>query len=153
SRRLEDKMLHFTLDNGHCWTTRVVLPSWIGFQSRQGAYGSQDAATPSDGSVLIVFAPEGRGPEPLTGDETSMIAWTIENERMLSGALISGLTKEYPALQKQYPYSGAEKDELMPDIKSADDLRSLIGLYAVNIHQVQKDGIPYVGFEFGCTWD
>jgi hypothetical protein len=23
----------------------------------------------------------------------------------------------------------------------------------VNVHQVQKDGIPYVGFEFACTWD
>ena len=41
----------------------------------------------------------------------------------------------------------------MPDIDSADDLRALIGLSSVNIHQVQKDGIPYAGFEFGCSWD
>lgn len=41
----------------------------------------------------------------------------------------------------------------MPDIRTADDLHSLIGLSSVNVHQVQKDGIPYTGFEFSCTWD
>lgn len=41
----------------------------------------------------------------------------------------------------------------MPDVKSIEDFRDLIGLHAVNIHQVEKDGIPYAGFEFGCTWD
>lgn len=82
-----------------------------------------------------------------------MILWTIEYERGISEALIAGLVKEYPALQRQYGYSGVEKTELMPDIKSADNLRSLIGLYAVNVHQLRNKGIPYVGFEFGCTWD
>ena len=32
-------------------------------------------------------------------------------------------------------------------------MRALIGLSSINVHQVQKDGVPYVGFEFGCTWD
>ena len=41
----------------------------------------------------------------------------------------------------------------MPDIFSADDLKPLVGLYAVNVHQIEKDALPYLGFEFGCTWD
>ena len=28
-----------------------------------------------------------------------------------------------------------------------------MGLYAVNIHQLDNDGVPYVGYEFGCEWD
>jgi hypothetical protein len=28
-----------------------------------------------------------------------------------------------------------------------------VGLYAVNIHQLDNDGVPYVGYEFGCEWD
>lgn len=63
------------------------------------------------------------------------------------------LLKEYPSLQERYGYLGKEKADMMSDIKSADDLRALIGLSSVNVHQVRKDGIPYVGFEFGCTWD
>src|SRR5262249_34531063 len=143
----------FSLEDDLWWTTKAVLPSWIGFQSRKGAYGAQDAATPSDGLVRIVFAPEGRGTEPLTSSEVSLVVWAIENEASLSKALISSLVKRYPLLQERYGYSGKEKTELMPDIKSADDLRMLIGLHSLNVHPIQKNGIPYVGFEFGCTWD
>jgi|SRR5262249_39019356 len=143
----------FSLEDDLRWTTMAVLPSWKGFQSRKGAYGAQDAATPSDGLVRIVFAPEGRGTEPLTSSEVSSVVWAIENEATLSKALILSLLKEYPSLQQQYGYSDREKDELMPDIKSADHLRALIGLHCLNVHPIQKHGIPYVGFEFGCTWD
>jgi hypothetical protein len=31
--------------------------------------------------------------------------------------------------------------------------RPLIGLHALHVHPVEKDGLPYVGFELGCTWD
>ena len=24
---------------------------------------------------------------------------------------------------------------------------------AVNVHPIQHQGLPYAGFEFGCTWD
>ncbi len=140
----------FTLEDNLWWTTTAIFSSWKGFQSRKGA---QDTTIPSDGSVRIVFAQEGRGNEPLTSSEISSIVWVIENEASISKGLISSLLEEYPSLQMQYGYSGKKKAELMPDIKSAEDLRGLIGLYSVNVHQVQKDGIPYIGFEFGCTWD
>jgi hypothetical protein len=145
--------LQFTLEDNLWWTTTAIFPSWKGFQNRNGAYGAQDSVTPSDGSVRIVFAPEGRGNEPLTDSEKSSIGWVIENEASISEALISSLLKEYPTLQEQYGYSDREKAELMPDVRAVQDLRGLIGLHSVNVHPVQKDGIPYAGFEFGCSWD
>lgn len=57
----------FSSDHTRLWTATVLLPSWRGFQSRQGGYGTQDRETPSDGRVKIVFAPEGRGKAPLYG--------------------------------------------------------------------------------------
>src|SRR5215471_16503392 len=143
----------FNLVNNRRWTAKVLLPSWKGFQSRRGPYGSQDSDTPSDGIVPIVFAPEGRGTEPLTDSEIDSVRWVIEHEASIAKALLSSLLEEYPALQEEYGYSAKEKAEIMPDINSADDLRKLIGLVSVNVHQVQKDGIPYAGFEFGCRWD
>lgn len=143
----------FSLERSRLWTATVMLPSWRGFQSRQGGYGSQDRGTPSDGLVRVVFAPEGRGREPLTESEMLSVRWVIDHEASISNALLSSLLKEYPSLQEQYGYSGEEKTRLMPDIKSVEEFRDLIGLHAINIHQVEKDGIPYVGFEFGCTWD
>ncbi len=41
----------------------------------------------------------------------------------------------------------------MPDILVGADLRRLIGLHTVYIHQVSRNGMPYTGYEFGCTWD
>ena len=143
----------FSREHSRLWTAAVVLPSWRGFQSRQGGYGAQDRDAPSKGLVKIVFAPEGRGKEPLTDSEMSLVRWVIDHEASISTALLKSLLKEYPSLQKEYGYSGAQKSRLMPDIRSVEGLRDLIGLHAINIHQVQKDGIPYAGFEFGCTWD
>jgi hypothetical protein len=150
---MPDETLDFSLEDGLWWTATVLLPSWRGFQSRQGAYGSQDSNLDSDGVVRIVFAPEGRGNEPLTDSEMAAINWVITHEVSISTALLLALLKEYPALQEQYGYSGEEKTTLMPDITSVEELRPLIGLSSINVHPVQRDQIPYVGFEFGCTWD
>jgi hypothetical protein len=29
----------------------------------------------------------------------------------------------------------------------------LIGLDSVSVHPLLKEGLPYIGYEFGCTWD
>ena len=145
--------LHFKLEDDIWWTADTVLPSWSGFQARLGAYGAQSSAEPSDGSVRIVFAPEGRGNEPLTDVEVSSVAWVLENEASVSKALLSALLAEYPSLQERYGYSEEEETQLMPEVTDIDGFRSLIGLHSVNVHPLQKNGIPYVGFELGCTWD
>ena len=54
---------------------------------------------------------------------------------------------------EQYGYSDEERTTLIHPVADAGDFRRLTGLHAVHVHQVTKDGVPYVGFEFGCTWD
>nr|WP_143393926.1 hypothetical protein [Fimbriiglobus ruber] len=41
----------------------------------------------------------------------------------------------------------------MPPVGGGIDFRPLLGLHTIYVHQVQKSGLPYVGFEFGCSWD
>src|SRR5258707_902367 len=96
----------FSREHSRLWTATVALPSWRGFQSRQGGYGTQDRDTPSDGFVRVVFAPESRGKEPLTDSETSSVLWVIDHEASISNALLASLLKEYPSLQKEYGYYG-----------------------------------------------
>lgn len=146
--------LNFELEEDLWWKADTAFTSWEGFQSRRGAYGSKDSLNPSDGSVRLVFAPEGRGTEPLSSDETALIEWFLDNESKVSKALLSCLLKIYPSLQMQYGYSEQEKREFMPDVASENDFRELIGLHTVFVHPLDKyDGVPYVGYEFGCTWD
>jgi hypothetical protein len=149
---MADKSLQFSLEFRN-WTTTAIFPSWKGIQSRRDLYGAREQALPSDGTVEIVFVREGRGSEPLTPAEIASVEWVIENEAAISQALFTSLADDYPRQQEFHAYLGDERTELMPDIGSANDLHALIRLHQVYVHSVQKDGIPYTGFSFGCTWE
>lgn len=145
-------MLKFEL-NDFFWAANARLPSWAGYQTRKGSYGAVSSENPSDGSVSVTFAPEGRDNSPLTPDELASVQWLLDHDGELASALLKGLLAEYPRLHALYGYEGTERDEYMADVSSPDDFRSLIGLYNVNIHPLVKDGRPYLGYEFGCSWD
>lgn len=138
--------------NGQWWTARVVLPSRIGFENRSGPTGVLEPS-PSNGSVPLIIAPEGRGTEPLTPSELESAAWLLNNEAAVWKSALEGLLEQCPSLQQQYGYSEDERVEFMPDVQSVQDFRNLVGLHSVNIHQVTKGGLPYIGLELGCQWD
>ncbi len=150
---MSDMNLKFELENDLFWKTETVLPFWRGFQSRRGPYGAQDSESPSDGTVEIVFAPEGCDTSALKIDEVALVEWFLENVPQISEALLFSVFEAYPTLQKKYGYSDQELDAFMPDIEHTSDLQNYIGLHLVFIHPITKNGIPYIGFEFGCTWD
>jgi hypothetical protein len=145
-------MLDFQLDEFGYWTTTAQLPSWVGYQARNGPYGSISSDSPSDG-VVKIYAPEGREKSPPTEQEQASVHWLLDHEAEVASAVLEGLLAEYPRLQQVYDYQGAERETYMPDVSSREDFRRLIGLHIVHIHQLQKEGVPYVGYEFGCTWD
>lgn len=145
--------IELVLQDGLWWSTDVMLQSWRGFQSRRGPYGAVDSESPSDGSVHLIFAPEGRETDPLSPTELASIDWVLDNEAAIADALLAALFAKYPMLQAQYGYDASEQAERMPDLRDAADLRNLLGLHSVHVHQVTRDGLPYVGFEFGCSWD
>ncbi|MEZ4394303.1 MAG: hypothetical protein R3A48_24790 [Polyangiales bacterium] len=141
----------FTWDD-HFWVATVRLASWQGFQSRHGDYASQDTSEPSDGTVKIVISPEGRDKAPLSEPEIELARWAIAHEREMQVSALAALLPHYAALRPEYA-EFIEDPLLMPPVVEAEGFKSLIGLHSVNIHQVEKDGRPYVGLEFGCTWD
>jgi hypothetical protein len=128
-----------------------VLPSWRGFQSRRGPYGSLDGAPASDGSVKVVFAPEGRDEAPLADSEIRLVRWAVQHADAMQRSLLHGLLQQYPSLRQNYA-DFVEPDE-MPPVETVDEFRTLIGLVSINVHQLEKGGVPYVGFELGCMWD
>ena len=147
-------MLKFELDE-FCWVAKTRLSSWAGFQERLGMYGAISAEHPSDGTLTITFAPEGRETEPLKEEEIKLIDWLLENHEEQANAVTAAILAEYPTIRRSYldAYGDEDVDDILPEISSVDELKKLIGLYNVNIHQVSKNSIPYVGYEFGCAWD
>jgi hypothetical protein len=134
------------------WGTHLRLPSWAGYQSRLGPYGSRDKSQPSDGSVRLIFAPEGRGLEPLSEKEIQLISWFEENEPRVSEAVKAAIIRwcSPTSLERIRKF---DFDDSFPVIDGEEGLKQNVGLYAVNIHQLDIDGTPYVGYEFGCEWE
>jgi hypothetical protein len=139
--------------DGDNWTGRVRLASWQGFQSRCGSYGSLSSSEPSDGSVGLVLGPEGRGTEAPTEQEATALRWLLNNEAKVQRSILKYLLAAYPSLQAEYEYPEDEATRVMPLVSDEQGFRSLIGLHSVYLHPLSRAGLPYIGFEFGCTWD
>lgn len=145
--------MEFELEYGLFWVAKSILPSWEGYLDRSGAYGGPGQQTVSQGKVDIVFAPEGRDTSPLTAEELALVQWFIDNELMVSATVKKAILAGYAELQRSFDFEPDEAADYMPNAVTEEDFKPLIGLYAVNVHQLSKDGVPYLGFEFGCTWD
>lgn len=74
-------------------------------------------------------------------------------ERVFS-AVLKALRPYYDEMRPRYrTFLGDEFEALMPAVGTKEDLASLIDLRHVHIHPWSKDGVGYVGLQFGCTWD
>ena len=144
--------MDLSIQNDRWWGTHLRLPSWGGYQSRLGPYGSKDKPEPSDGSVAVIFAPEGRGLDPLTEQEKNLISWFEQNEPSVSEE-VKQVIIQWCSPQSLERTSKFDFGYDFPFITDENHLREHVGLYAVNIHQLGVDGVPYIGYEFGCDWE
>jgi hypothetical protein len=101
-------------------------------------------------AVPLCYAPEGRGDHLLEDSEIASVTWTIDNLPILWGGL-------RPAVFSYYQSICADPDGLdaedLPVVGSAEELLPFLGIRSINVHQISRDGRPYVGLEFACPWD
>jgi hypothetical protein len=119
---LGENVLDFQLVHS-CWTTKAQLSGWVGYQARNGPYGSISSDSPSDGWATIAFVREGSDESPPTEQERAAVQWVIDHEAEVASAVLEGLLAEYPRLQQIYGYEGAEREEYMPNVSSTEDFR------------------------------
>ena len=92
-------MLDFQWDDLF-WEAQAQLPSWAGYQTRNGPYGSISSDEPSDGVVKFVIEPEGGDESPLTEQDRASVQWLLDHEAEVASAVLEGLLAEYPRLQR-----------------------------------------------------
>jgi hypothetical protein len=138
--------------DGQFWTVAVRVPSWTDFLNHRDAVFSRRSADPQDGTVSLVFAPEGRDDAPMREAEVELARWPLRREREMQSALLSELVVGYDELVGGNEEVSGDEDTA-PSVSRPEDFKSLITLRRIYVHQVQKDGCPYVGFEFTCSWD
>lgn len=144
--------LEFEAYEDFYWKTKLSMPIWDEFVGE--AFPTQQApGGHADGLVEVVFAPEGRDMSPLSDEEVQSVEWLRDNHALLAEPMLTRLQDEYPTLKEQYGYSKEECEQWMPAVHHKDDFKPLISLQSVSVHQTSRDGIPYAGFAFDCTWD
>lgn len=132
--------MEFTF-NEFWWQSDVQLRAWSDFT--QG------------NTTVLTFAPEGRDEAPMSADEVALAIWVHDNHEIQKPLLLNAVFDIYPEFRRQFleDYDLKENEEDLPTITSADDLASVIALEEINVHQISKDGVPYVGYQFSCSWD
>jgi len=135
------------------WTSTIVLRAWAGFQSRLGPYGTLSSTTGSDGTARLTVNTADEKQSPPAPEQTTAYQHLVAQQESVRDAILQAVFQAYPELQESYGYEAEEAREFMPDIERPDQFKTLIGLSNVHILTVAHDGIAYVGFEFGCTWD
>lgn len=123
----------------------IMLPSWGGFQSRQGFYGSQNSDEPSNGAVSISIDC-GKTARVVLPSHLAAIKFLIENDELVNHAVLDGLFGSMDELREIY-------EDILPDIRTREDFKNHIGLHCVHVINAVKDDVAYVGFELGCSWD
>lgn len=134
--------MHFTLDGDGFWVADVGLPSWAGYLDRSGYYGGAGERAVSDGSVRIQITSESGGDDPPTHTELALAQWFVDNEPTVSMAVRDAILSYL-----------REHRGVAPDVQTTAGLKACIGLHTVHVHPTEREDLPYLGFELGCTWD
>jgi len=132
--------MNFTF-NEYWWQADVQFPAWSDFVEGE--------------TTELTFAPEGRDEAPMSADEVALANWVQHNTEKQKPQLLDAVLEAYPDFRRQYfeDYNIKENEADLPRITSVEGLRELIALEEINVHQISKDGVPYVGYQFACSWD
>ncbi|MEG0386478.1 MAG: hypothetical protein RR642_17195 [Solibacillus sp.] len=91
--------------------------------------------------------------EELLPEHLNGYHYILQNQTKMLNAILNELLNQYPKMQTQYGYDEEEKKEYMPDVSQIQDFSPLLSPMTMYILDVSKDGLPYIGCIFSCTWD
>ena len=132
------------------WVTHLTVNGWKYFTY---VWDSDVEVGPnqSTGTGQLLFFSEGRGDEALTVLELSLVQWFVDHAEAVTDAVLDAIFNDYPMIQedaREFAGAGA-----VPDVSSPRELGRLLSVPSVTIHDVQVEGVPYIGFYMDCPWD
>jgi hypothetical protein len=121
----------------------VVLPAWAGFDPGDGGPLSRGRI-----EVSVDSDEYSEGWKP-TLPQRRAYRYLLERADDLQAAMLAAVVSEYAKLRKA-------ADGLfmkMPPSVDTRSLRDLLALSGAVIHDVELDGVAYVGYSFRCAWE
>lgn len=70
-------------------------------------------------------------------------------------AMLERLFEAYPDMREQALdwFDEEEAKKVLPEIRFPNQLKDIVGISSINVHQIEQDGKPFIGVELGCTWE
>ncbi len=145
-----------------CWTGELQLQFWRGFRLPANGLNRVDRERESNGTIQLVVEVPDDEPHPISAAQRVAVQNLIRGEQHISQTVLAAIFDKYPDERRAYGFAGSQDDgeydddesqEVMPQIDQPEDLKKLIGLTRIYILHRERDNVPLVGFEFGCTWD
>jgi len=138
------------------WEGVACLPAWAGFVSSGGAYGAADSPAPSDGTARICVTPYDPSVSRMPSEaQGKAFEYQIAHGAEVVSSVLDALRSYYDRLRPRWEeaYGAEEAARIMPSVTGPADFRRLIGLHQIHVNPWLRDGMSYVGLEFGCSWD
>src|SRR5262245_12191066 len=82
--------------DGYSWTGQTVLPTWRGYQTRQGPYAHRSSNQPSDGTARLFVHVPGHDQRPPSEEQAGAYRYLVEQEKAVSDSILDALLDEYP---------------------------------------------------------
>lgn len=132
----------------------VELHVWKGFQNRSGVYASRSEQETSSGQFKIDVGGDMFVDAPTVSQEhLAAYEYLVAHQANVQSAILAGLLTWYCELRPRVFREVEAIGWSMPEVHHADEFRRLMGLSVVHLMNVSKNGVAYVGYEFGCSWD
>lgn len=143
--------------NEFAWEGKIMLPAWQGFQSRQGFYCHRDSSVPTDGLLKLRVAAEADDPLSSTPsvEQANALTYLVDCQQEIRNVVLSAFYSKYPQWYLDFADACDEEqlDDLPSKLNAPEDLKNLIGPGIVHLCITNRDGLGYVGIEFGCEWE
>jgi hypothetical protein len=136
--------------DGYAWQAVADLPTWRGCGDLLGGSGQPDAAK-EDGAVAVAVARRRDRDDPLSDAEVALVRWLVDHEHEVATAVLEAVLADYPAIRDEWSECLPELE--LPDVTTVAELRPLVRLHTVHVHDQLAGDLPYLGFELECYWD
>ena len=132
----------------------ISLNVWNHFQYKDGySHPFKPLQIPS-GIIRLDIGGDMMVDEPLiTDSHVRAYEYTLENSKIIQEVILISLLEKYKHLVEPFGQGNAGGNRSTPGNFGIEQFNHLISLLTIHIMNVEKEGMAYVGYEFGCAWD
>ncbi len=140
--------------DGYAWEGSMPRGVWANVDVRYGPDDRRRRPARGRPPVAVNVRPaRERPPAPPQAAQVAAIAYHVEHAAAVMAVVLPAILDHYLAERAGWKAVLHGLTHLVPPIRSARGLRSLVRLTGLHVVPFAKDDLAYAGLEFACSWD